>query len=196
VNLILRPIRPDDAAGLVALHARLSAHTRYLRFFTPSPHLPPALLHRFVNVDHHSREAFVSLSGTRIVAVGRYERLSPSEAEVALVVEDAFQGRGVGRALLAHLALAARTNGIERFVGTVLPENTGVMRWTSGYPVERRFADGLISLGFPLGGPRPQREQLGVRADLDDPAAQGLEQPVLVAAQGRPDGPRGLNDKL
>lgn len=163
MNLTLRPIRPDDAAGLIGLHARMSEHTRYLRFFTPCPRIPRELLHRFVNVDHHSREAFVSLSGTRIVAVGRYERLSPSEAEVALVVEDAFQGRGVGRALLAHLALAARANGIERFVGTVLPENTGVLRWARGYPVERRFADGLISLGFPLGS--PPREQLGETED-------------------------------
>jgi GNAT superfamily N-acetyltransferase len=155
MSLTLRPIRPDDACGLIALHARMSEQTRYLRFFTPCPRIPPALLRRFVDVDHHSREAFVALSGTDVVAVGRYERLSPAEAEVALVVEDAFQGQGIGTALLTHLALAARDNGIERFVGTVLPENTGVMKWISGYPVERRFADGLLCLAFSLGSPRP-----------------------------------------
>lgn len=155
MTLTLRPIRPDDAAALISLHGRMSENTRYLRFFTPCPRVPLTLLHRFVNVDHHSREAFVALCGTRAVAVGRYERLGPAEAEVALVVEDAFQGRGIGSMLLTRLATAARANHIERFVGTVLPENTGVLRWISGYPVERRFADGLVSLQFPLGSPQP-----------------------------------------
>lgn len=154
-GLTLRPIRPGDAPALVALHARLSDHTRYLRFFTPCPRVPPVLLHRFVNVDHHSREAFVILSGTHVVGVGRYERLSTEEAEVALVVEDAYQGRGIGTLLLTRLVEAARANGIERFVGTVLPENTGVLRWIRAYPVERAFADGLMRLGFPLGSPTP-----------------------------------------
>jgi hypothetical protein len=85
VTLTLRPIRPDDAAALISLHGRMSENTRYLRFFTPCPRVPLTLLHRFVNVDHHSREAFVALCGTRAVAVGRYERLGPAEAEVASV---------------------------------------------------------------------------------------------------------------
>jgi GNAT superfamily N-acetyltransferase len=155
MTLTVRPIRPGDAPGLAALHARLSDHTRYLRFFTPCPRVPPALLHRFVNVDHHSREAFVVLSGTRVLAVGRYEQVSPAEAEIALVVEDDFQGQGLGRTLLTQLVEAARANGIERFVGTVLTGNTGVLRWIKGYPVERAFDDGLMRLGFPLGSPTP-----------------------------------------
>jgi GNAT superfamily N-acetyltransferase len=155
VTIVRRPIRPDDAAGLTGLHARMSERTGYLRFFTPCPRIPATLLHRSVTVDHHSREAFVALSGTHVVGVGSYERVSPTEAEVALVVEDAFQGTGIGRALLADLAMAARSNGIERFVGLVLPENTGVLRWIRPYPVERGFADGLMRLGFPLGSPLP-----------------------------------------
>jgi len=97
-----------------------------------------------------------------VVAVGRYERLGPAEAEVALVVEDAFQGRGIGSMLLTRLATAARANHIERFVGTVLPENTGVLpvdqRLPGRAPVRRRA--GRVRAGEPSGpavGALPQR---------------------------------------
>jgi GNAT superfamily N-acetyltransferase len=150
----LRPITPGDARAMRELHSRMSARTRYLRFFTPYPHLQPAHLRRFVTVDHHDREALVVAAGPRIVAVGRYERVAPGspDAEVALVVEDAYQRRGAGSALLTHLAAAARANGITRFVGLVLPENRALLRLidASGYQVRRRFADGLVHVGFPL----------------------------------------------
>src|SRR3982751_6959719 len=96
----------------------MSDRTRYLRYFSPYPRIPERDLERFVNVDHHDREAFVVVSGPRIMAVGRYERLGPDspEAEVAFVVEDAHQGRGIGSVLLEHLADAARENGITGFV--------------------------------------------------------------------------------
>ena len=81
------------------------------------------------------------VSGPRIMAVGRYERLGPDspEAEVAFVVEDAHQGRGIGSVLLEHLADAARENGITRFVAEVLPENGGMLRVFSdfGYQIQR-----------------------------------------------------------
>jgi GNAT superfamily N-acetyltransferase len=155
--LSLRPIRPGDAAAMLRLHARLSERTRYLRFFTPCRHLPAAQLRRFVNVDHHDREAYVVVAGARIVAVGRYERIAPGspEAEVALVVEDACQGRGIGSALLEQLAEAARANGIDCFVGTVLPENRGILRMLNGHAVRRTYDGGLLELGIPLGAGRP-----------------------------------------
>ncbi|MFY1633118.1 GNAT family N-acetyltransferase [Solwaraspora sp. WMMB335] len=150
----LRQIRPGDADAIVAMHARFSERTRYLRYFSPYPRIPERDLHRFVNVDHHDREAFVVLSGDRIFAVGRYDRLGPdaAEAEVAFVVEDAHQGRGVGSVLLEHLAAAARAEGIESFVAEVLPVNAPMLRVFSdaGYQVRRRYADGVVHLSFPI----------------------------------------------
>ncbi|MER7456905.1 GNAT family N-acetyltransferase [Micromonospora sp. NPDC126480] len=150
----LRPIRPSDAPGIVAMHSRFSERTRYLRYFSPYPRIPERDLQRFVNVDHRDREAFVVLVGDQIVAVGRYERLGPEspEAEVAFVVEDAYQGRGIGSVLLEHLADAARRIGIMTFVAEVLPANGAMLRVFAdfGYQVQRQFADGVVHLSFPI----------------------------------------------
>jgi acyl-CoA synthetase (NDP forming)/GNAT superfamily N-acetyltransferase len=150
----LRQIRPEDAPGIVAMHSRFSERTRYLRYFSPYPRIPERDLQRFVNVDHDSREAFVVSSGDRILAVGRYERLGPdaADAEVAFVVEDAYQGRGIGSVLLEHLAAAARDAGITRFVAEVLPENGAMLRVfaDAGYQVQREYADGVVHLTFPI----------------------------------------------
>ncbi|MEV6489601.1 GNAT family N-acetyltransferase [Actinoplanes sp. NPDC051633] len=150
----LRQIRPDDAPAIVDFHSRMSERTRYLRYFSPYPRIPERDLERFTNVDHVDREAFVIVMNDRITAVGRYERLGPEspEAEVAFVVEDAHQGRGIGSVLLEHLAEAARAHGIDTFVAEVLPHNGGMLRVFSdfGYQVTRRYEDGVVHLSFPI----------------------------------------------
>ncbi|MEV6815860.1 GNAT family N-acetyltransferase, partial [Micromonospora sp. NPDC051296] len=150
----LRPIRPSDGPSIVAMHSRFSERTRYLRYFSPYPRIPERDLHRFVNVDHRDREAFVVLAGDQIVAVGRYERLGPQspDAEVAFVVEDAYQGRGIGSVLMEHLADAARRVGIVNFVAEVLPANGQMLRVFAdfGYQIQRQFADGVVHLSFPI----------------------------------------------
>ncbi|HEX7747005.1 MAG TPA: GNAT family N-acetyltransferase [Micromonosporaceae bacterium] len=158
----LRQIGADDAEAIVAMHARFSERTRYLRYFSPYPRIPERDLQRFVNVNHHDREAFVVVSGDRIIAVGRYERLGPAspDAEVAFVVEDAHQGRGIGSVLLEHLAEAARGEGIKRFVAEVLPVNAAMLRVFAdfGYQVERQYADGVVHLSFPIAPTDQSRE--------------------------------------
>src|SRR5689334_23696591 len=150
----IRPIRPDDADRIVALHSRFSERTRYLRYFSAYPRIPPRDLERFVNVDHHAREAFVVELGDDLIAVGRYEQLGEpaSQAEVAFVVEDAHQGRGIGSVLIEHLAAAARERGIRRFVAEVLPGNrrmVGVFT-DAGYEARRSYGDGVVTLTFPI----------------------------------------------
>jgi acyl-CoA synthetase (NDP forming)/GNAT superfamily N-acetyltransferase len=154
----VRPIRPDDADRIVALHSRLSERTRYLRYFSAYPRIPPRDLERFVNVDHHAREAFVVEQGGDLIAVGRYERLGGHEAdhvnqaEVAFVVEDAHQSRGIGSILIEHLIAAAREEGIEAFVADVLPTNRTMLRVFSeaGFQIQRAFNDGVVHLWFPI----------------------------------------------
>ncbi|TLW92233.1 GNAT family N-acetyltransferase [Saccharomonospora piscinae] len=157
----LRPIVPTDADRIVALHARLSERTRYLRYFGAYPRIPARDLRRFTTVDHHDRVAFVTLLGDDIVAVGRYERLSESSAEVAFVVDDAHQGRGLGSILLEHLAAAASECGLRRFVAEVLAENAAMTRVfrDAGYQVSRAFEEGLLHLEFDID---PTEESLAV----------------------------------
>jgi acyl-CoA synthetase (NDP forming)/GNAT superfamily N-acetyltransferase len=149
----LRPITPEDADGLNGLMERSSDQTRYYRFFGPMKRLSDRELHRFTHVDHDTRVAFVVLLGEQLIAVGRYDRLpDTADAEVAFLVEDAHQGRGLGSVLLEHLAAAARERGIERFVAEVLAQNSRMVRVfrDAGYGSERSFEDGVIHLTFPI----------------------------------------------
>ncbi len=147
----LRPIRPSDADALVAFHGALSQRTRYLRYFSAYPRIPERDLRRFTHVDHHDRVAFVAELGGEIIAVGRYERAAGTdEAEVAFVVADAHQGRGIGSVLLEHLAAAAREVGVRRFGAVVLAENSGMIRVfrDAGYETKRHMEHGEVTLEF------------------------------------------------
>ena len=151
----LRPIRPEDADGLRAFHARLSKETVYNRFFAYRPTLSSSDVAHFTQVDHVDRVALVATLQDEIIGVVRYDRPAGSavaEAEVAFVVEDPHQGRGLGGVLLEHLAAAARERGVERFVADVLPSNRAMLATfrSAGYEVRRQLADGYVSLGFPI----------------------------------------------
>jgi acyl-CoA synthetase (NDP forming)/RimJ/RimL family protein N-acetyltransferase len=149
----LRPICPEDADGINGLMERSSDQTRYYRFFGPMKRLSDRDLHRFTHVDHVDRVAFVVLLGDQIVGVGRYDRYPDTDdAEVAFLVEDAHQGRGLGSVLLEHLAAAARERGIKRFVAEVLAQNSKMVRvfQDAGYKSERSYEDGVVHLTFPI----------------------------------------------
>ena len=158
----IRPISPADAPTLQAMHARLSPDTIYMRFFTMVRTLSDRELARLTNVDHVNRVAFVAVLRDEIIGVVRFDRLGrTTDAEVAVVVEDAQQGRGLGPLLLEHLAAAGEDRGIERFVASVLPSNRRVVNVfrSAGYEVERHLADGVIELGYPI---HPTPESISV----------------------------------
>ena len=148
----LRPITPDDSAALARMHEAQSPESVYLRFFAPMPRLPQRDLDRFVNVDHRDRVALIMLIGDDIIGVGRFDRLSDTDAEVAFNIADAHQGRGVGSILLEHLAAAARESGIQRFTAEVLPQNRSMLQvfQAAGYEVTRGFDDGVVAVKFDI----------------------------------------------
>ncbi|GAA4628523.1 hypothetical protein GCM10023196_045220 [Actinoallomurus vinaceus] len=174
----LRPIRPGDAELLREFYARLSPETIYYRFFSPRPRLTDREIEHFTTVDHTDRVALIATIGDAMVAVVRYDRLgagspyasvphspdeSPDTAEVAFLVEDAQQGRGLGTVLLEHIAVAARERGVRRFIADVLPENrrmTTVFR-AAGYEAQQRFEEGVIRLTLDL---QPTETSRGVMA--------------------------------
>ncbi|MEQ4719950.1 GNAT family N-acetyltransferase [Nonomuraea sp. B19D2] len=148
----VRPIKPADADRLRSFYSRLSDESIYFRFFGPRPRLSDREVERFTNVDYVNRVALIATIGTEMVAVIRYDRTGPGEAEVAFLVEDAHQGRGVASVLLEHLAATARERGIERFVADVLPANmrmTGLLR-QAGYTAQSQFEDGVVRMTLDL----------------------------------------------
>ncbi len=146
------PITPGDADELQRFHLAQSPESTYLRFFAPMPRISDRDLERFTRVDHHDRVALVAEVGDRLIAVGRFDRTAPGEAEVAFNVSDSQQGRGLGSVLLEHLAAAARERGIHRFVAEVLPQNRKMVQVfrDAGYEVTHAYDDGVISLHFDI----------------------------------------------
>ena len=145
-------MRHDDVTLMVEFYARVSDHSKYYRFFTPMPELSTSDLRRFTEVDHVDRVALVMLVAGQLIAVGRYDRVSPGEAEVAFLVEDRHQGRGIAHVLLEHLAQAGRERGVERFIAEVLPDNNRMLQTfrEAGYHVTGGLEDGFVVVEFPI----------------------------------------------
>src|SRR3954466_13490373 len=156
----LRPIGATDHDLLVEFYDHVSAESKYLRFFAPMPRLSERDVLRFTNVDYTDRVAFVLTVANKMIAVGRWDRIPPPaddprpvvQAEVAFLVQDAHQGRGIAQVLLEHLAQAGRERGIDRFVAEVLPENRRMIHIfrDAGYVVEGGYEDGVMRLVFPI----------------------------------------------
>lgn len=147
----LRPVVPTDRAALEKMYAGQSERTIYLRFFAHKPTLSDKELTRFTTVDHKDRVAFVIMLDGEMIGIGRYDRATdPTEAEVAFMISDAHQGRGIGSILLEHLAAAANEKGIERFSAEVLPQNRKMLNvfTDAGYELAREFDDGLVAVHF------------------------------------------------
>jgi acyl-CoA synthetase (NDP forming)/GNAT superfamily N-acetyltransferase len=148
----LRPIRPTDAPKLVEFYDRVSPESKYLRFFAPYPKLSDRDVKRFTEVDYVDRVAFILTLGDQLIAVGRYDRTEDTQAEVAFLIEDAHQGRGIAQLLLEHLAEAARERGITGFFAEVLPQNRRMAQVfaDAGYRMQKGIEDGVLSVHFPI----------------------------------------------
>lgn len=123
-QITFRPIEPDDVDRLRRLFFRLSPETVLRRFFQPVRSPSERMLHYFAEVDHDRRQAIVAMQGDEIIAVARYDRTDDSpHAEVAVVVEDAWQHHGIGEALMRRLSRDASQHGIDTLTATMLGDN-------------------------------------------------------------------------
>jgi GNAT superfamily N-acetyltransferase len=132
-RVLIRPIRPGDKALLAAGMEHLSARSAYQRFLVPKSELTAAELRYLTEVDFVDHVAFVAVRPAEpdvLVGVGRWIRSTddPAVAEIAFVVADDLQRRGLGTALAEALAEAARERGVRRFVATMLPDNMAAHR--------------------------------------------------------------------
>ncbi len=148
----IRPITPADAEAVHRFHAGQSEESIYMRFFAPLRRLSDRDVERFTNVDYTDRVALVATVRGQIIGIGRYDRITPTSAEVAFNIADSYQGKGIGSVLLEHLAVIAWESGVEEFTAEVLPQNAKMISVFSeaGYEVTRRFEDGVVSLRFDI----------------------------------------------
>lgn len=184
----IRPITVDDADRLVSFYEQVSDESKYYRFFAPYPRLSAKDVHRFTHHDFVDRVGLAATVGGEFIATVRYDRIgadgmpasAPSdEAEVAFLVQDAHQGRGVASALLEHIAAVARERGIRRFAAEVLPANTKMIKvfTDAGYTQKRSFEDGVVRLEFGL---EPTDRSLAVQYAREQRAEARSVQRLLV----------------
>ncbi|MFI0777207.1 GNAT family N-acetyltransferase [Streptomyces sp. NPDC021212] len=208
----IRPITPDDAQRLVSFYERVSDESKYYRFFAPYPRLSDRDVHRFTHHDYVDRVGLAATVGGEFIATVRYDRIDEDglpahlsssssqgapadEAEVAFLVQDAHQGRGVASALLEHIAAVARERGIRRFAAEVLPANTKMIKvfTDAGYTQKRSFDDGVVRLEFDL---EPTDASLAVMRAREQRAearsVQRLLTPGSVAVIGTGRAPGGV----
>ena len=150
----LRPISPDDAPRLMALCHRLSPRTVYQRFFSPR-RLRPEEAYAFANVDYRERMALVAEVDTGqepdLIGVARYGMAKEAAmADIALVVEDGWQGLGLGPILLKEILHAGAQRGIRHFRADVLTENRRALRLLARHTniAQSTTSDGVTRITF------------------------------------------------
>ncbi len=201
----IRPIAADDAERLVSFYEQVSDESKYYRFFAPYPRLSDRDVHRFTHHDYVDRVGLAATVGGEFIATVRYDRINDQglpakdpeddQAEVAFLVQDAHQGRGVASALLEHIAAVARERGIRRFAAEVLPANTKMIKvfTDAGYTQKRTFEDGVVRLEFDL---EPTEQSMAVMRGREQRAearsAQRLLAPGSVAVIGAGRAPGGI----
>ena len=152
----------------------------------------------YIDLDYSSRVGLLAEVGGAAVAAGTYHRLTgwdEAAAEVAFIVEDGQQGRGLGSILLEHLAAAAQENGIRRFTAEVLAENNTMVRVfiDAGYVVKREYESGVVDLEFDI---RPTEKSIQVTRSREHRAESRsiarLLNPSSIAVIGASDEPAAL----
>ncbi|OBA57556.1 acetyltransferase [Mycobacterium sp. 1100029.7] len=165
-HLLLRPVLPGDDERTVHGHIRFSNETLYRRFMTarrPSP----ALMHYLSEVDYVDHFVWVVTDGADPVADARFVRdeHDPTVAEIAFMVADAYQGRGIGSFLIEALSIAAKVDGVERFSARMLSDNLPMRTIMDRHgAVWQREDVGVITTVIDV----PRRRDLHIKRELAD----------------------------
>ncbi|MDJ0853690.1 MAG: GNAT family N-acetyltransferase [Desulfobacterales bacterium] len=153
-----RAIKPSDVEDMRRLFYRFSDTAVYYRYFSPIKTMPHAKMQEYVNVDYGRCLSIVGLveelGEGRIIAEGRFVRdLHRPYAEVAFVVDEAYQGRGIATFMLKMLIRLAKERGLKGFTAEVLSSNKSMLKVfeKGGLPVEARVVEGIYEVTIPFG---------------------------------------------
>ena len=182
----MRAMRAEDEARLAEMYEHLSADSVYYRFFSPVPRATATSLemNRLGDEGHAAR---VALLGDEIMAAARYDVVGPGVAEVAFVVADEHQGRGVGTLLLEHLAVIARSHGIHTFAADTLPNNAKMLGLfaAAGWERDCRFESGTVKTQFSIAPTPASMAAIADREHIAEAASMArLLSPRSVAVIG------------
>jgi acyl-CoA synthetase (NDP forming)/RimJ/RimL family protein N-acetyltransferase len=198
----IRAAGPADTDAVREMHAAMSPDNIYLRFFSMSPRAAEQEAQRVARRPGLDHAALLAWLSGRLVGVASFESTGkPGVAEIAFSVPDDMHRRGIATLLLEHLVSLARRRGLREFTAETLADNEAMLRVfaSAGLPVQRRLADGVVELTFPL--PRGDADQsleaylesVAVRESRADVASlRRLVRPASVAVVGagrRPGGP-------
>lgn len=155
--ILFRPIKLDDAQAWLDFYHRISKRSIYLRLHHTPPEMTIDDAVRFCTADYQNQFAFVAEAiiekQKQIVAVGRYNRMPDTKtAEIAFIIQDEYQEKGIGTKLIEWLATVARQNDIDTFEAYVLPENTTMLSTFQGYGfhMKEELENGIYHITFPL----------------------------------------------
>jgi RimJ/RimL family protein N-acetyltransferase len=128
----IRALRPEDEADMLAALEQTSAQSLQRRFFVMKRHFSDKERAFFMNIDFKDHVALIARAegtgGGILVGGSRYIVFEPGRAEMAFMVVDAWQGRGVGSVLMRHLVEIARQAGLQELTAEVLPENAAMLK--------------------------------------------------------------------
>lgn len=146
----LRPLGCEEHAVLDAVFDALSPASRFARYLSGSPQLTAPMRSALTAIDGETHIAWLGEIDGHPAAIGRLIRVAPGRAEIAFEVVDAYQGRGLGTALLDTLMTVASVSGIDRIQATVLPTNHRSLRLLRAIEMTFRVEDGLLEGSAPV----------------------------------------------
>jgi len=158
----IRPIRPEDEPAMARYHETLSERSVYLRYFhllNLEQRITHERLTRICFIDYDREMALVAerrnpaTGESEILAVGRMSKIhGTTDAEVAVLVSDSYQGRGLGKELLARLLIIGADEKLTRLMADILPDNSNVLRICEklGFSLKHSPEDQVVHAEFKL----------------------------------------------
>lgn len=154
----VRALGPEDLDAVIRLHQRCSASTLHRRYFSPLPSSPERMLRRLVDVDGSSSLGLVAALGTELVGVAHAFRDGCGAVELAFLVEDGHQRRGIGSALFDHLCRRLVALGLCEACILTLPDNDGMRRLMArAAGRSSTWDDGVLRITARLADTPPER---------------------------------------
>lgn len=149
--IVVRPLAPGDEGAVARMHKRCHPQTLYRRYFSKMTELSPTLLRMLMSGDQRAQAVTVAAVGSELVGIAHVDRSSPSRVEIAMLVEDAHQRRGVGSALLHACVRDAAARGVATITAICQTDNPAFPRLVArcGFPLTSTYTDDLRELSFP-----------------------------------------------